>query len=112
MISLLRYQSKPTNMPTAITKVRKFVADGVFYAELNELLTHEIGEEGYAGVEVRVTPMRTEIIIRATNTQNVLGFLRIGVPLQLPCLCPAARISNDRLDLLRSQRSSHGPARA
>jgi len=56
-----------------MTKVRKFVADGVFYAELNELLTREIGEEGYAGVEVRVTPMRTEIIIRATNTQNVLG---------------------------------------
>ncbi len=26
-----------------------------------------------AGVEVRVTPMRTEIIIRATRTQNVLG---------------------------------------
>ena len=30
-------------------------------------------EDGYAGVEVRVTPMRTEIIIRATRTQNVLG---------------------------------------
>lgn len=27
----------------------------------------------YSGVEVRVTPMRTEIIIRATRTQNVLG---------------------------------------
>ena len=26
-----------------------------------------------SGVEVRVTPMRTEIIIRATRTQNVLG---------------------------------------
>merc|ERR1712159_271570 len=25
------------------------------------------------GVEVRVTPMRTEVIIRATRTQNVLG---------------------------------------
>jgi small subunit ribosomal protein S3e len=32
-----------------------------------------LGEDGYAGVEVRVTPMRTEIIIRATRTQNVLG---------------------------------------
>lgn len=48
-------------------------ADGVFYAELNELLTRELAEDGYSGVDVRVTPMRTEIIIRATKTQKVLG---------------------------------------
>lgn len=51
----------------------QFVADGVFFAELNEVLTRELAEDGYSGVEVRVTPMRTEIIIRATRTQNVLG---------------------------------------
>jgi len=45
----------------------------VFYAELNELLTRELAEDGYSGVDVRQTPMRTEIIIRATRTQNVLG---------------------------------------
>ncbi|CAD7702363.1 unnamed protein product [Ostreobium quekettii] len=60
-------------MSTQKSKKRKFVADGVFYAELNELLTRELAEDGYSGVEVRVTPMRTEIIIRATRTQNVLG---------------------------------------
>ena len=52
---------------------RKFIADGVFYSELNELLISELAEDGYAGVEVRTTPHRTEIIIRATRTQNVLG---------------------------------------
>lgn len=51
----------------------QFVADGVFYAELNELLVRELAEDGYSGVEVRVTPLRTEIIIRATRTQGVLG---------------------------------------
>lgn len=51
----------------------QFVADGVFFAELNELLVRELAEDGYSGVEVRQTPMRTEIIIRATRTQNVLG---------------------------------------
>jgi len=56
-----------------ISKKRKFVADGVFYAELNEFFTRELSEEGYSGVEVRVTPARTEIIIRATHTQEVLG---------------------------------------
>ncbi|CAG8570546.1 12248_t:CDS:2, partial [Cetraspora pellucida] len=50
-----------------------FVADGVFFAELNEFFTRELAEEGYSGVEVRVTPARTEIIIRATHTQEVLG---------------------------------------
>lgn len=32
-----------------------------------------LSEEGYSGVEVRVTPTRTEIIIRAASTQKVLG---------------------------------------
>uniref|UniRef100_A0A8C4NDV2 Ribosomal protein S3 n=1 Tax=Eptatretus burgeri TaxID=7764 RepID=A0A8C4NDV2_EPTBU len=50
-----------------------FVADGVFKAELNEFLTRELAEDGYSGVEVRVTPSRTEVIILATRTQNVLG---------------------------------------
>jgi len=58
---------------TTISKRRKFVADGVFYAELNEFFTRELAEEGYSGVEVRVTPTVTDIIIRATHTQEVLG---------------------------------------
>jgi small subunit ribosomal protein S3e len=55
------------------SKKRKFVADGVFYAELNEFLRRELAEDGYTGVEVRVTPHRTEIIIKATRTKEVLG---------------------------------------
>ena len=47
--------------------------DGVFKAELNAFLSKELAEDGYSGVEVRVTPTRTEIIILATRTQNVLG---------------------------------------
>jgi len=56
-----------------ISKKRKFVADGVFFAELNEMLVRELAEDGYSGVEVRSTPVKMEIIIRATKTQNVLG---------------------------------------
>ena len=76
-------------MATQISKKRKFVADGVFRAELNEFFTRELAEEGYSGCDVRVTHARTEvlrvssfllspylgiqIIIRATHTQEVLG---------------------------------------
>jgi hypothetical protein len=35
--------------------------------------TRELAEEGYAGCEVRTTHAKTEIIIRATHTQDVLG---------------------------------------
>jgi small subunit ribosomal protein S3e len=56
-----------------ISKKRKCVADGVFFAELNELLQRELAEDGYSGVEVRHTPSRWEIIIRATHPQQVLG---------------------------------------
>ncbi|KAG0450873.1 hypothetical protein HPP92_026506 [Vanilla planifolia] len=65
-------------MATQMSKKRKvasllqFVADGVFFAELNELLTRELAEDGYSGAEVRVTPVRTEIIIRATRNQDVI----------------------------------------
>jgi hypothetical protein len=62
---------------TTKNKTKQFVADGVFYAELNELLMRELAEHGYSGVEVRTTPMRTEIIIRATRTQSVLGESRV-----------------------------------
>jgi hypothetical protein len=37
------------------------VADGVFYAELNELLMRELGGEGYSGVEVRVLAGRSTV---------------------------------------------------
>merc|ERR1711893_455929 len=60
-------------MATQISKKRKFVADGCFKAELNEFLTRELAEDGYSGVEVRVTPTKTEIIIMATRTHNGLG---------------------------------------
>eukprot|EP01062_Namystynia_karyoxenos_P078106 TRINITY_DN799_c0_g1_i2.p2 TRINITY_DN799_c0_g1~~TRINITY_DN799_c0_g1_i2.p2 ORF type:complete len:218 (+),score=98.15 TRINITY_DN799_c0_g1_i2:84-737(+) len=56
-----------------LSKRRKFVADGVFHCELNEFLRRELGEDGFSGVEVRVTPQRTEIVIRATRTKEVLG---------------------------------------
>ena len=46
---------------------------GVFKAELNEFLTRELAEDGHSGVDFRVTPTRTEIIIMATRTQNILG---------------------------------------
>ena len=63
----------PSPLPPFPLFPPQFVADGVFYAELNELLVSELAEDGYSGVEVRQTPMRTEVIIRATRTQNVLG---------------------------------------
>mmetsp|Transcript_1111 Transcript_1111/g.2666 ORF Transcript_1111/g.2666 Transcript_1111/m.2666 type:complete len:244 (+) Transcript_1111:3-734(+) len=62
-----------SQIKSQISKKRKFVADGVFYAELNQFLNAELENDAYAGVEVRVTPTRTEIIIRATHTRAVLG---------------------------------------
>ncbi|KAF7152334.1 hypothetical protein RHSIM_Rhsim01G0252000 [Rhododendron simsii] len=44
----------------------QFVADGVFFAELNDMLTREVAEG-------RVTPMQIKITIRATRYQNILG---------------------------------------
>ncbi|KAK1346803.1 hypothetical protein QTO34_000663 [Cnephaeus nilssonii] len=62
-----------SKMAVKISKKRKFVADGIIKAELNEFLTQELAEDGYSGVKVQVTPTKTEIIIWATWMQNVLG---------------------------------------
>lgn len=56
-----------------INKKKKFVKNGLFYAELNEFLRRELAEDGYAGCEVRVTPKNTEVVIKATRTEKVLG---------------------------------------
>lgn len=55
-----------------INTKKKFVADGVFQAELNEFLTRCLGMEGYAGIEVRATSMSTEIRVKATKTKELL----------------------------------------
>lgn len=40
---------------------------------MNEFLRRELAENGYSGVEVRNGAMKTDIIIMATRTQDVLG---------------------------------------
>jgi ribosomal protein uS3 len=60
-------------MPIQVSRRRKFVADGVFYANLNDLFTRMLGHDGYTGLEVRRSPVKTEIVLRATRTQNILG---------------------------------------
>ena len=52
---------------------KRFVADGVFQAELNDFFLRHISEEGYSGLEIRVTNQCTEIRIRATKTKEILG---------------------------------------
>ena len=45
----------------------------MFRAELDEFLRRELAEDGYSGVEIRMSPNKTVIIILATRTQSVLG---------------------------------------
>ena len=50
-----------------MNKKKKFVADGVFHAELHNFLSKALTAAGYAGIEVRVTPVKTEIRIKAAK---------------------------------------------
>lgn len=40
---------------------------------MDEFLRRELAEDGYSGVELRMSPSKTVIIILATRTQSVLG---------------------------------------
>jgi hypothetical protein len=57
-------------MAAQISKKRKFVADGVFRAELNEFFTRELAEEGYSGCDVRVTHARTEVLLSVSTSST------------------------------------------
>jgi small subunit ribosomal protein S3e len=46
---------------------KKFVADGVFNAELNAFLGKVLGMEGYAGLEIRATSVSTEIRVKVAK---------------------------------------------
>ena len=56
-----------------INTKRKFIADGVFQAELNEFLQKTLGMEGYAGIEIRATSVNTEIRVRAAKCNELLN---------------------------------------
>ena len=50
-----------------INKKKKFVADGVFHAELHCFLSKSLVTAGYAGIEIRKTPLKIEIRLKATR---------------------------------------------
>jgi ribosomal protein S3 len=70
-------------MAAQISKKRKFVADGVFRAELNEFFTRELAEEGYSGCDVRVTHARTEVRSMTVHTKQS-AYVRYGID-HYPC---------------------------
>jgi len=59
-------------MSYTVSKKRKFIKDGVFFAEINEFLRRMIAEDGYAGVQIKPTPQCTQVVIRCTKTQEVV----------------------------------------
>lgn len=54
------------------SKKRKFINEGVFFAEINEFLRRMLAEDGYAGVEIKPKPDCTQIVIRCTKTPEVV----------------------------------------
>lgn len=56
----------------SISKKRKFVKDGLFFAEINEFLRRVLAEDGYAGVEIKPKPDTTHIIIKCTKSPDVV----------------------------------------
>jgi len=62
-----------TKATKKISIKRKFIADGVFLAELNQLFSRTIAADGYTGLEVRVSAVTTEIRVKATNYKMLTG---------------------------------------
>lgn len=61
------------NKVKKLSTKRRFVADGVFQAELNQFLSRTLGQEGYAGIEVRLTSMGTEIRVRCAKATDLIN---------------------------------------
>lgn len=59
-------------MSYQLSKKRKFIKDGIFFAEINEFLQRMLAEDGYAGVEIKPRPECTQIVIKCTKTPEVV----------------------------------------
>jgi len=55
-----------------VSKKRKFVKDGLFFAEINEFLRRVLAEDGYAGVDIKPKPDNTQVIIQCTKIPDVV----------------------------------------
>jgi small subunit ribosomal protein S3e len=51
---------------------KKFVADGVFRAEVNELLQEALGDFGFAGIEVNFTRSSTEVRVLVSKFNDLM----------------------------------------
>ena len=51
---------------------RKFVADGVFKAEVNELLIKALSEFGFSGIEVNITKSATEVRVLVSKFNELM----------------------------------------
>ncbi|PHT95420.1 hypothetical protein T459_03302 [Capsicum annuum] len=71
------YLAKMDTQAPQISKKRKFVVDGVFFTELNEVLTRELAEDGYFGVEI------SESVFSDCSSQNWWFSLFLFDPLNL-----------------------------
>merc|ERR1712232_1358750 len=56
-----------------INKKKKFVADGVFHAELHKFLGRALADAGYGGMEVMSSEAKTEITIRVVKKEEAAG---------------------------------------
>nr|UXY87908.1 40S ribosomal protein S3 [Cryptomonas curvata] len=60
-------------MSLNVSKQKKFIIDGVFFSELNEFLSKELYNDGYSDVILKKTPLKTEMILKTTRTQSIIG---------------------------------------
>merc|ERR1712048_64633 len=59
-----------------INKKKKFVADGVFHAELHEFFGRILADSGYGGMEVRSSEAKTDITIKVVTKDDNKDFQR------------------------------------
>lgn len=55
-----------------ISKKRKLIKDGLFYAEVNEFLRRYLSVDGYAGVELKQKPDCVQVVIKCTKTPEIV----------------------------------------
>lgn len=59
-------------MQKQLSTKKKFVADGVFRAEVNELLMEALAEFGFSGIEVNFTQTTTEVRVLVSKYKDLL----------------------------------------
>lgn len=99
----------PRELNNVMCLKHKVVANGCFFAELDDFLSRELSDCGYAGVTVKSDAAEGyEIVVQANQTAKVYGENSVRLASLLTVICQRFNLSESKVKLFVKKVQVHG----